>query len=891
MERISIVGVVGAIAVALWSAAAAAQPFVYVADLRSDDVLVIDTGTLATVASLPFADDPDGMAVSPDGRRVYVAGFVSNTVGVIDAETHQLLTTVPVGAGPVGLAVTPDGARVYVTQRGEDSVAAIGVASGTVEAVIPVGRGPNAIAITPDGTTAFVTNSFAPREGEVSVLDLATDTVRNTITVGRKPNRVAITPDGRTAYVTNFRSWTSTAIDVASEAVRTTFRAGYKSSAVAVNPNGVWAYVGDGRNGQLLIVDVSVDQVTRAIDVGSSPSSIGIQRNGGIGYVSDFGEDNVHVVDLGDEALVADVAVGTGPFAVAVNCVGDGCNETPYTPKPTRTATDTPTWTPTPTRTETATATATASPTRTLASGQSPVLFALTVPPTTSGGFTQMSMELDAGGQSVTGIREQIILPNGVTFDEAFGDCSLVPQIEAHAEFHMRFDACGTFCNVLSVSIDFDQPFERTAPIYTCFLFVDWSSPIGTLRLRHFDNTALDADGSALPSRGRDGVLVVAPPVSPSPDLTQRPTRTPTPAPPPVGSIGSGPITARPGDRVTLNVRLASDGRAIAGTQNDIELPEGFAVAARGTHPDCTVNPDIDKNASAFSFQPPGCTPGVTCSAIRALILSFDEPTSIPDGATLYTCALLIRADVSPGAYALRVTNTGGSTPGGAPLVLTGADIAVTVQGAAAVRRAAAAALRVCSGGTADGAICAVDADCPAGACVRPQGICAGGEDDGLLCDCPGGTCRAGAASCGSGSDAGVCADGSADGACCDRTFTCRGGSACTATHRLCATGPAKGSPCLADGHCLGSTCVASRRRCAGGEFDGVACIDSSDCPAAACVEPNAPTPTATPIEWLPGDPVKSPDSCAIAPTGRSGSAGWLALPALLLFVRRRRLA
>jgi YVTN family beta-propeller protein len=225
-----------------------------------------------------------------------------------------------------------------VTQRGADSVAAIGVASGTVEPSIPVGRGPNAIAITPDGTTAFVTNSFAPLAGEVSVLDLATDQVRNTITVGRKPSRVAITPDGRTA-VTNFRSWTSTAIDVASETVRTTFRAGLKSSAVAVNPNGAWAYIIDQRGG-LSIIDVSVDQVTRSIELGGGIGGIAILRNGGTAYVA---RSTLQVVDLGEEEVVAEVAVGDRPFAVAVNCVGDGCTETPYTPKPTKTATETPT--------------------------------------------------------------------------------------------------------------------------------------------------------------------------------------------------------------------------------------------------------------------------------------------------------------------------------------------------------------------------------------------------------------------------------------------------------------------------------------------------------------------------------------------------------------------
>ena len=636
MQRILRVGALGAIAIALWGAAATAQPFVYVAELGSDDVLVIDAATLGPVASLPFGEDPDGLAVSPDGRRVYVAGFLSNTVGEIDAETHQLLATVPVGEGPVGLAVTPDGARVYVTQRGADSVAAIGVASGTVEAVIPVGRGPNAIAITPDGTTAFVTNSFAPLAGEVSVLDLATDQVRNTITVGRKPSRVAITPDGRTAYVTNFRSWTSTAIDVASETVRTTFRAGLKSSAVAVNPNGAWAYIIDQRGG-LSIIDVSVDQVTRSIELGGGIGGIAILRNGGTAYVA---RSALQVVDLGEEEVVAEVAVGDRPFAVAANCVGDGCTETPYTPKPTKTATETPTPTPTPTETLTPTATASATTTRTLGSGQRPVDFKLTFSPVASGGSTIMGGEIDPGGQAVYGIRETILLPGGVgLFDFGELDCFVESGLAVtRADFAaVAPEECGFACQALSVAIDFAEPVEAPALVYSCVLDVDPFAPIGTLRLRHLENTALDADGGALPSRGRDGILVIAPPVSPSPDLTPRPTRPPTQPPQPVIFIGRGPITARPGESATLTIRL----RPMAGRSSARRTTSSCRRASL-----CAARRSIDPTASsirhrqaatAFRSSRRAARPASTARHPRARASFARSRRTSPTGA-LYTC-------------------------------------------------------------------------------------------------------------------------------------------------------------------------------------------------------------------------------------------------------------
>ena len=877
----------------LWAAAAPAQPFAYVANLGSDDVTVIDAAGLLPVARLPAGDDPDGVALSPDGRRVYVASFVSGTVHTIDAETQQVIASATVGGGPVGLAATPDGERLYVTRREDDTVAVLGLASGTVEAVIPVGYGPNAIAITPDGATALVTNSFMTAPGEVSVLDLAENRERNTIDVARKPNRVAITPDGRTAYVTNFRSWTSTAIDLASETVRTTFRAGYQNTGVAVNPNGYWAYITDAYADHLLIVDVSADQVTRRLALGPYPSAVAVQRHGGTGFVTDFGEHALYRIDLGDEAVIDAVPVGERPFAVAVNCVGAGCDEEPYTPKPTRTATATPTPSDTPTPSATPSDTPTVTPTRTLPSGVSHVTFTLTFGAIDGDGSTVMGVTVDPGHQHLHGLRERILLPNGVGLKD-FGelDCLIESGLATQrVEFDMVAPPeCDFGCLALSVAIDFTEPLDTPSLVYSCVLDVDPFAPVGTARLRHLENTALDADGGALPSRGRDGILVIPPPVTPSPDLTPRPTRTPTQPLPPEVFIAGGRVEVAAGGRGQLPIALNAGARQVAGTQNDIDFAPGIAVAARANgRPDCTVNPAIDKNGTAFSFQPPQCLASNSCTSMRALVLSFESVAAIPDGAVLYTCALDVAAGVAPGTYPLRVWMPGASTPDGSDIPAGASDALVTVRAPAAARQRGGAvrAARVCAGGDRDGFACAADGDCPAGACVVPQGVCDGGEDDGLLCDCPGGACRSAGASCGFGGDAGACQGGELDGACCDRSFNCGGGSACVATRHLCAGGPAKGSPCLADAHCLGGRCVASGRRCAGGDFDGVACLDGPDCPAGACIDPSAVTGLPTPVPTPTRRAVETDDSCAVAPPGDGGSAGWLLIPAVTRLIPR----
>ena len=97
--------------------------------------------------------------------------------------------------------------------------------------------------------------------------------------------------------------------------------------------------------------------------------------------------------------------------------------------------------------------------------------------------------------------------------------------------------------------------------------------------------------------------------------------------------------------------------------------------------------------------------------------------------------------------------------------------------------------------------------------CVIAGSVCDGGADDGLLCDCPGGSC-VGDGACAAGGSLGICRGGRADGACCDRDFECGGGRPCVQTATICESGVAKGLPCLRDEHCPSSACRASGRAC-----------------------------------------------------------------------------
>ncbi|MDX2170499.1 MAG: hypothetical protein SF182_25730 [Deltaproteobacteria bacterium] len=149
-------------------------------------------------------------------------------------------------------------------------------------------------------------------------------------------------------------------------------------------------------------------------------------------------------------------------------------------------------------------------------------------------------------------------------------------------------------------------------------------------------------------------------------------------APPGTVSINVGVASGTSGATVSFPVSLDSGGLDVAGIQNDIAFDPLTPVAATPSgRPDCTANPAHGKDVFA-AFQPPGCTVGVSCTAMRALVLSLSDLSPIPDG-VLYTCKVAISPLAPAGTYPLSNYNLGTSDPDGNAQAVNGSDGAVIV--------------------------------------------------------------------------------------------------------------------------------------------------------------------------------------------------------------------
>ena len=125
---------------------------------------VAATSTLAVITTISVGDTPYSAAVNDDDDTVYVTNLGSDNVSVINGRTGTVDDTITVGVAPLGVAVNQGDDTVYVANQGSGTVSVINGRTGTVDDTISVGDNPGGVAVDDSGTNAglvYVANDGA----------------------------------------------------------------------------------------------------------------------------------------------------------------------------------------------------------------------------------------------------------------------------------------------------------------------------------------------------------------------------------------------------------------------------------------------------------------------------------------------------------------------------------------------------------------------------------------------------------------------------------------------------------------------------------------------------------------------------------------------------------
>ena len=180
----------------------------------SNEFLVIDIGTETVESKISTAQKTSHFfVVHPTKPFVYVSNINSGSVSVINLNTKQVCAVIECGLGTKGIDISPDGSELWVTNADDNSIDIINTVSNKVIKTVKTGSEPTNLKFSIDGRYCLVTNL---RDGTVSVYSQKTKSEIKTITIHGKngfferlmyhtprPVNILMHPNGRYAFVSN----------------------------------------------------------------------------------------------------------------------------------------------------------------------------------------------------------------------------------------------------------------------------------------------------------------------------------------------------------------------------------------------------------------------------------------------------------------------------------------------------------------------------------------------------------------------------------------------------------------------------------------------------------------------------------------------------------------
>ncbi|MEI9941573.1 MAG: hypothetical protein WDO69_30530 [Pseudomonadota bacterium] len=285
----------------------------YVGLFGDQSVAVLDTVTNQLLKTIPVTA-PDGLLVTPDGKKVYVSSTDTGTVKVIETAGDTIAGSIAVGAKPAGIAVTPDGSRVVVSVGGANEAVIIDTSSDVVIKHVSVAAA-HASCISGDGHYAYV-GSQATESPAIALVDIVGDTPAKSFPVDKSPRMLSCTP--KAIYFTAVGLDAVEMMEPTTGTLGTPIASGGSPHDVRATLDGKFELVVSQTAGDLEFIDVETGTLAGTVPTGKLAHWITLFADGTGAYVSNEGDNNVVTVDLGERRVTGTIAIGNGPRKMAL---------------------------------------------------------------------------------------------------------------------------------------------------------------------------------------------------------------------------------------------------------------------------------------------------------------------------------------------------------------------------------------------------------------------------------------------------------------------------------------------------------------------------------------------------------------------------------------------
>ena len=297
--------------------------YLYVSDIGSNSVSVINVSSGSLVTSIGVGSSPGYMVLDNISNNLYVSNSCSSSVSVINAATNSLVVNVILPSDPANLAFDFFNNEIFVADTSNHEVSAISGANNQIIANIVVGRSPSGVLYDPYDNLIYVSDTSCALEFSIyiiSVINPSSETVMGALYNGnsflefaRMPIVVSsINKDIYVASDENYIREITPTIPVSDciYSFQRPFGIAYASSTGDF-------YVSNYGSNYVSVVDSTNNNIVKNITVGSNPTSVLYDPSNEMIYVTNCYSDNVSAINTTTDSVQSSFNVGYSPDSIA----------------------------------------------------------------------------------------------------------------------------------------------------------------------------------------------------------------------------------------------------------------------------------------------------------------------------------------------------------------------------------------------------------------------------------------------------------------------------------------------------------------------------------------------------------------------------------------------